>query len=216
MHTVAPQASRAWTYATANAQRATITLPDSSTVLLNVGSRLEIPADYTRGNRTVRLTGEALFTVRHDEHSTFAVVAGGQTARVLGTSFVVRHYDTDTAAMVAVRDGKVGVRQAVLTANQRADINATGVVRVRSVTVGVFSFAAGVLTLADMPFPNAVAELNRWYDADIRIGDARIATHHIKGEFVTGSLSDLAAILELTLDARVVRDGRVLTIYPRS
>ncbi|HXC24323.1 MAG TPA: FecR domain-containing protein, partial [Gemmatimonadaceae bacterium] len=104
------------TYATTNGQRATITLLDGTTVVLGVASRLDVPGDFAAGNHQVALAGEALFTVLHHMGTPFTVLAGTSQTRVLGTSFVVRHYPHDTVTTVAVRDGKVIVDSAVVVA----------------------------------------------------------------------------------------------------
>ena len=209
------------TYATTNGERANITLPDGSTVMLNVASRLEVPADYATGHRTVRLTGEALFTVYHREKAPFTVVAGGTAARVLGTSFVVRHYATDTTTAVAVRDGKVAVQggaiqSVVLTASRYIEIGSRGAARLGEGDRSLFDFAAGVLTIHSTPLMQAIPELNRWYAADVQLGDPSFARVPIEGKFTAGSLSDLANVLGLMLHARVVRNGRVLTLYSQA
>ena len=202
-------------YTTGNGQRATITLPDGGTVSLNVASRLEVPMDYMMGNRTVRLVGEGLFTVSHHNGTPMTVMAGGTAARVLGTSFVVRRYLSDTATMVAVRDGKVAVGTSVVTAAHMVAVGRDGVARLHASDASLFTFATGVLTLNWLPLPAAIVELDRWYDADIRLGDPALATRSANGKVGVGSLTDLAEILTLTYDVRVVRDGRVLTLYPR-
>lgn len=202
-------------YATANGQRATITLPDGSTAALNVGSQLDVSPDYARGNRTLRLTGEAFFTVQHHDGTPFTVIAGLEAVRVLGTSFVVRRYETDTVTRVAVREGKVAVRTAVLTAGRQADVNSAGGVFVRRADPAQFGFTTGVMTLNGVQLRDAIIDLDRWYDADIRLGDAGLASRQITIECATGSIADLAAILQMTFDVRVVRDGRTLTLYAR-
>ena len=202
------------TYSTANGQRSTITLPDSTTVALNVGSQLEVPLGYMAGNRTVRLVGEALFTVRHHDGAPFTVLAGTTSARVLGTSFVVRHYTTDTATMVAVANGKVAVGATMVTARQLVEVTGSHVRQMPVSDASPFSFATGLLTLPGLSLSDAIRELDRWYDVDIRLGDPRLANRHISGEFAAGSLADLATILELTFDFHTVRNGRVLTLYP--
>ncbi len=201
-------------YTTANAERATITLPDGSTVLLNVASRLEVPVDYDRGNRTLRLEGEAFFTVSHHQGRPFTVIAGPSTTRVLGTSFLVRHYVTDTAATVAVRDGRVMVQSQVLAATQQVTVSTNGSSSVRAASANRFSFVSGVLVFSGMQLYEAIPQLNRWYDADIRLSDSTLAVRTIVGGFKAGSLTDLSAILEMMFTVRVVRDGRVLTLYP--
>jgi transmembrane sensor len=203
------------TYTTNNGQRANITLTDGTTIALNVASRLQVPANYPAGNHVLRLDGEALFTVVHHGAHPLTVIAGNATTRVLGTRFVVRHYTTDTATTVVVHDGRVGVHEHVVAANQQAIVQRNGAVRIRPATPAQFSFATGVLTLNDMPLTAAIPELNRWYDADIRLGDPSLANRQITVECAVGSLADLAGILKLMFNGRVVRSGRVLTLYPK-
>jgi ferric-dicitrate binding protein FerR (iron transport regulator) len=203
------------TYATGKGELATITLPDGSTIVLNVASRLQVPTNYAAGNRTVYLAGEALFTVSHRRGAPFTVIAGPSTTRVLGTSFLVRHYATDTAATVAVRDGKVAVQSTVLTGAQQVSVGAHGIGLIRPATAMQFSFASGMLMIDDMTLPAAIPELNRWYNADIRLGDSTLTTRKVFGSFKSGSLTDLSAILDMMFNVRVVRDGHTLTLYPR-
>lgn len=212
----AAASSHATTYVTGNGQRATISLPDGSTVFLNVASRLEVPADYPSGNHALQLTGEALFTVSHRSSIPFSVTAGNTTANVLGTSFVVRRYSADSVVTVAVKEGKVAVGTSIVTARRLIEVHPSGMTSMRPVDSTQFTFAAGVLTLRTQSLADAIPELNRWYDADIRVVDPVMRAQRIQGEFKAGSLADLANILELTLDARIVRDGRILTLYPMS
>ena len=202
-------------YTTGNGERANITLPDSSTVVLNVASRLEVPADYAAGHHIVRLVGEALFTVTRHVGTPFTVIAGPATTRVLGTSFVVRHYPSDSTAIVSVRDGKVAVRSLVLTASHEVVVDRMHVLHVGAADPSEFGFVTGVLMFNGMPLRNAIQMLNRWFDADIRLTDSTLGERQVAGEFMAGSLSGLAESLESALDVRVVRAGRVLTVYPR-
>jgi ferric-dicitrate binding protein FerR (iron transport regulator) len=202
-------------YTTANGERANITLPDGSTVALNVASRLEVPASYTWGDRTLRLTGEALFTVQHSDGAPFTVMSGTTTTRVLGTSFLVRHYAADTTSEIAVRDGRVAVRSAVLTAGQRIVVPGQGEPRIGSVTASRFSFATGVLNLDNVTLQDAIPDLNRWYNVDIRPSDSTVALRKISCGFAAGSSHALEEYLTWTMHLRVVRSGRVLTLFSR-
>lgn len=214
-HTSRRVARAASVYSTKNGERADIVLPDGSRVSLNVASRLEVPADYAAGNRTVNLVGQALFTVPHRPGSPFTVVAGGATARVLGTSFMVRHYAADTSSIVAVREGRVAVHAVVLTAAREVAVTPRGVGAIQPARQSEFTFATGIMTLDSMPLSGAIASLDRWYDVDVRVADPALETQQIKGEFAVGSVAELANILELTFNVRVVRNGRVLTLYPQ-
>lgn len=201
------------TYSTGKGERATVTLPDGSAIFMNVGSRIQVPADYSASNRTIQLSGEALFNVVPLHGEPFTVVSGPSTTKVLGTSFTVRHYESDSAAFVAVREGKVSVGSAVLTAQQAAVITSAGQPRVMQAEPRQFAFERGVLEIHDIRFPQAIDELSRWYDVDIRLGDSALGNQKIWGTFEAGSITDLISILEFTFNVRVVRDGRVLTLY---
>lgn len=204
------------TYTTSNGERAAVTLPDGSTALLNVGSTISVPVDYSSGNRTLQLTGEALFTVTHKKDSPFTVIAGPGSARVLGTRFLVRHYPGDSITTVAVQDGRVAVDTVVLGASQQAGVSWGGEISTSRADPSQFSFAAGFLTFNRQSLGDVIAQLNRWYDAEIRLADISLKDRRITGEFNSGSVVDLANILRETFsDVGVVQDGKVITLYPR-
>ncbi len=203
-------------YTTGNGERARVTLSDGSSVVLNVGSRLEVPANYGIANRNVYLVGEALFTVAHQTSAPFQVSTGTSTTRVLGTTFAVRQYASDSAARIAVRDGRVSVQSTVVSADQEIMAFESGVSTVSRANPGYFTFAQGVLTIDDVRLDDAISDLNRWYNADIRLGDPSLDARLVGGRFGTGSLTDLVEYLEWTFNLRVERDGRRLTLYKKS
>ena len=49
-----------------NGERISMTLTDGTTVWLNSGTTLEYPAVFARGERRVKVTGEAMFDVKSD------------------------------------------------------------------------------------------------------------------------------------------------------
>lgn len=80
-------------------------LPDSSKAFLNKNSKLSYPSLFA-ANRSVTLSGEAFFEVRHDSLHPFVVHTSGTLVRVLGTSFNVRE-NADGEVFVGVLSGKV-------------------------------------------------------------------------------------------------------------
>ncbi len=201
-------------YTSLNGQRTRVVLPDGSQVLLNVASRLEIPPDFGEMHRTVHLQGEALFTVSHLTGHPFNVMTGGTSTRVLGTTFSVRRYHTDTLTTVAVRDGKVAVQSVVIPANWQASISQAGQVNLKPAEPSSFDFASGALTLHNVSLPDAIIELYRWYDVDIRLASPDLAEKRVSANLKGSSIENLIAILEFTLNVRVERIGRTLTLYP--
>lgn len=209
-----PAAGQASSYTTAAGERTTIVLPDGSSVVMSVASRLDVPANYGVSDRTLYLQGEGLFSVASASSIPFVVHTGNTTTKVLGTTFSVRNYTTDTAVLVAVRDGKVSVGDAVLIAGEQIIVGSQSSSSVLEASSGIFDFATGQLNIENMKVRDAVIELSRWYNIDVRIGDPALNHRRIKGQFKSESLADLAAILEWSLGVRVIRDGRTLTLFP--
>ncbi len=213
-HRAAAMASMS-TYTTPNGQLSSLTLPDGSTVVLNVSSRLEVPTTYNDRDRTVRLQGEAYFDVVADSKRPFIVVTPRSATRVLGTTFVVREYQTDTVTVVAVKTGEVAVQKVLVSSQQQVTINQDGMARLAPAPRDFTTFTSGVLSLQKVPLSEAIVDLGRWYNVEIRINDAVLKTQEVTGKFAMGSLNDLVAILQMTFDIRVVREGRVLTLYSK-
>jgi len=200
-------------------QRATIALPDGSRVMLNVASRLDVPSDFAAGNHVLHLDGEASFAVAHHDGAPLTVVSGDITTQVLGTTFVIRHYASDGSTTVAVRDGRVSVRSTlqpiVLTAEQQVRIDGSGSAQIGPMDAQLFAFETGVLSITKTTLRDVIPELNRWYDAEVRLGDPALGGLVLTSRLGAGSVAELTTMLELTFGVRVVRDGRVLTVYRR-
>lgn len=201
-------------YTTANGERGRIKLPDGSSVLLSVASRLEVPEAFGRQSRELRLEGEAYFDVIHASDAPFVVLTGHNRTTVLGTQFGVRAYDS-TETRVAVRSGKVSVNEAVVSAAEVASVNLAGAVTVdpKEDVEASLAFTSGRLVMTDLKLRDVIDDLNRWYDTDVQLGDSAVGNLHVRGALVMGSINDLKGILELTLGIRVLRTGRTLTLY---
>lgn len=197
------------TYTTLPGQRANITLADGS--IVNLGPATTMHVTGVAG-RNVDLQGEAIFTVTQHTNNPFTVKAGNTITRVLGTTFGVRAYDENVR--VAVKDGRVSVGNQVLDNNDIANVNSGAITVIRDTNVtAAFALTTGRLVFNHTPFAQAVPDLNRWFDADIRIADTSLAWQPLVGTFPAGTRADLAATLEALLGARVVRDGRIITVY---
>jgi len=110
---------------TSPTETTTIDLPDGSKVWLNKKSELKYEKLFEQ--RIVELTGEAFFEVAKKEGQSFEIYAGDSKTTVLGTSFNIRAYPTESFVEVAVATGKVQFDannlqsdRAVLTKNQYA------------------------------------------------------------------------------------------------
>ena len=86
-----------------------ITLPDSTLVVLNSGTRLKYGSRFNKWKRNVVLSGEAYFDVSHSTFKTFEVQTSNNTVRVLGTAFNVMAYTNENTHKITLERGSVQV-----------------------------------------------------------------------------------------------------------
>ena len=95
-------------YQTGYGERLTIELPDASVVHLNSNSTLTWNRNWMKNQeRTVKLEGEAFFSVKNQEGMPFRVRTADITVNVTGTQFNVNSRRQKT--MVFLEEGKVNV-----------------------------------------------------------------------------------------------------------
>lgn len=101
--------------ATTNGMRDTVYLADGSRVILNGGSSLEIPDNFGKKNREIRFCGEAYFEIAKNPEKPFIVHSEGMDVKVLGTTFNVKAYPTDSVFEAILAEGHIRLT------NQRTD-----------------------------------------------------------------------------------------------
>ncbi|RRB15107.1 FecR family protein [Larkinella knui] len=84
-------------------------LADGSAVTLAPASRISCAKNFLTAKREVYLTGEAFFDVTKDPAHPFFVYANGLVAKVLGTSFTIKAYESSREVIVEVTSGRVSV-----------------------------------------------------------------------------------------------------------
>jgi hypothetical protein len=86
-------------------------LPDGTKVILNAGSRLIYPENFSGKTREVFLVGEAYFDVKHDLHHPFIVQLNDLRVKVLGTRFNISAYSADNIIETVLAEGKVSMER---------------------------------------------------------------------------------------------------------
>lgn len=199
----------------------TVTLSDSSEVILASASRLVVAADYGSGSRTVDLEGEALFRVRHDAARPFRVRAGRVIAEDLGTEFVVRSLGATDHARV-----RVAVREGVVAVHSGGVLSAGDTLRARDVAIAsdsgiavrrdqdldaYFAWTRSQLVFENTPLREVAAELSRWFDLDIDVADSAIANRPYSATLLTSTpVDELLQVIGMATDVRVQRSGRTV------
>jgi len=210
-------------YATAPGHRAALTLPDGSRVLLSVGTRLLVPRDYGVVVRAVELEGEAYFVVRHDPARPFLVRTTHGTTEDLGTEFDVRAYREEQSLQVVVATGRVALRSSaaadsvlLLWPRERGVIDSGGSVTItgRVSLKHYLAWTRGTLRFDDAPLSSVLAQLERWYDLDIRIADPSLQQERLTISFTTESADEAVTALANVLGVRSTRVDRVVRLVP--
>jgi transmembrane sensor len=208
-------------YTTRRGQRAELRLSDGTRVMLSVASRLSVPSNYGVRNRTLYLEGAAYFDVVHDNRP-FSVHAGDIVANDLGTEFSVRAYPEDRHARVVVRAGRVGLRSSrsedstttVLIRGQLGRLDSAGrALTERADTAAEFAWTEGTLVLDGAPLRDALAELGRWFDLDIRLGDSSLGSIPVAATLVNQPTDQALDFLARSLGLQAVRRGQVVVLH---
>ncbi|PUZ23861.1 FecR family protein [Chitinophaga costaii] len=146
------------------------TLPDSSKVWLNAGSRLQYLASFGKTDRKVDMTGEACFDVTADEKLPFTVRAHQQTVQVLGTLFNINAYGahiitTLSAGKIAVSGVNANTPLQYLAPGQQAAFDTlTGQLQVSNGNpANALAWKDGQLIFTDEPLPSLLQRLGFLY-----------------------------------------------------
>ncbi|SNT73296.1 FecR family protein [Amphiplicatus metriothermophilus] len=174
-------------YATARGETLRVSLADESLVTLNTASRIEVA--YSKRARRINLVeGEALFDVRRDPEKPFLVATRHGEVSVTGTVFAVRSDDAQTDVFVV--SGAVSVAPpangaVMVLAGQRVAMDGSG----RSSAVEAFdpnlalAWREGKARFRNAPLGEAIAELNRYFERPLTLGDPSLADRPVTGEF---------------------------------
>ena len=92
---------------THNGEIREIILPDNSRITLNAGSVLIYPEKFSSTERTVFLSGEAIFEVTHNETLPFMVNTADLTIQVHGTTFNVNAYPEARGISATLCEGSI-------------------------------------------------------------------------------------------------------------
>lgn len=189
-------------YITAVGDRATIALPDGSSLILNTASAVAL--DFENGRRDVRLLrGEAFFDVRHDPAHPFRVAGRFGAVEVKGTAFSVR--EDGARDTVILERGRVEVRlvanqstQATLEPDQQVTASADALSAVESADPAMaLAWRQGRIVFDDQPFENVLEELRRYRSAPVVVAAGLAPDFRVSGNYRTtdidGALRSLAA-----------------------
>jgi ferric-dicitrate binding protein FerR (iron transport regulator) len=190
-----------------NGKIRTVTLPDSSQVLLNAGTIFIYPSSFGARTRTVYLNGEACFTVTRDEHKPFIVKTTDMDIEVLGTVFNVSSYADSEHASATLKSGRVNVHlkneassAVVLEPHEQVLYNRTsGDVKVtRQANVeNVFAWKDGHLVIQGMSMNDIAKTMERRYGVTTYLNANKYEKERITAKFIHGeTVYDFLSVLQ--------------------
>lgn len=169
-------AGDARTHVATTAQLAKVTLDDGTQAILSPESKLIVPKNFGELMRAVKLDGEATFTVVPSQRKPLEIRAGNTKTLVTGTVLTVRAFASESAVVVALKQGtasvKVGDSIRVVAAGKAVIVkNQT----MREPTAGELAEATTwneqTLTISNRQLRDVLPQLKRWYGLDIKVVD---------------------------------------------
>jgi len=197
-----------------------IKFSDGSIAFVNADSKLRIPENFEKSDRTVELiSGEADFQVVHNSKSPFRVKVKGQITEDIGTEFNINAYPEETTIKTTLLTGVVKVysksKSSILKPGQQSAVNpSSSTIRVYNVdTDEAFAWKNGKFMFNSTPLEDIMRQLSRWYDVDVVYQDERIKQKQFSAISTRfANASQVLHDLELTGEVKFKIEGKRITV----
>lgn len=202
-----------------------ITLPDSSSVHLNSGARIEYPVVFRKDKREVYLTGEAMFDVVHDESRPFVVRTFISEVSVLGTKFDVEAYKESSIFTTTLLEGRVKVvnlsdperKGIILNPNDMLRIE-NGIMKMEKISgQDDICWTRGLIKIGGKTFDRTMEDFEKAFGVNIEIEMKRLPDiSEVSGKIrVNDGIANALRILQRTADFkfRINEATDTVTIY---
>ncbi len=198
---------------------ASYTLSDGSRVHLNRGSSLSFTGDFAKGERKVRLQGEAYFDVAKDpEHPFIVEMDNSLEIKVLGTSFnAVCDEDSDRAEVI-LKSGSVqfgdagGMEKVILKPGQRL-VWDNGMTSIDAVNVSSYCrWYERRIAFDNALLSDIAGNLSHKYRKDIRLSTPGMEGKRLSLTIGDESLEDVLDLVCMLLPVSWKEDGDTIII----
>jgi len=197
-------------YNTGKGQRQTVALSDGTELELNTDT--EVRVHFNHAQRHVDLIrGEAFFKVAHDAERPFKVQVGHVSVRDIGTAFDV--YKQADRVSVAVQEGVVemadqGESRELKAGQQLAySDDRRFFAAAPSDIAAATAWRQGLLTFNGRRLADALTEISRYHDVQIRLPDPKLAELRVNGNFRTEQLDSMLHAVATLLPVSVQHVG---------
>ena len=205
-----------------NGQSMSVTLSDGTTVWLNSGAKLEYPSIFSRKTRRVKISGEAMFEVKHDASRPFIVETFACDAEVLGTKFNILADARTADFSAALLEGRLkilnrlgGGESFILSPNEQIDL-VDGHLKLNRITdPDDFRWVDGLMNLNTLSFGEVIRKFENYYGVRITIDnpeDMPVLKYHGKIR-VSDGVDHALKLLQITNHFSFTRDDETNTIH---
>jgi len=196
-----------------------IALSDGTEVSLDAGSSITYPVVFDKKGRTVSITGQAYFKVKHHTAWPFNVKVKDLIIHDIGTEFNINAYDDEPEIKTTLISGSIKVNKGnqtmVLKPNEQAitTLTAPSIKIVQVDTEPVIAWKNGDFIFQDEDFKTAMRQVARWYNVDITY-DPSATIKIVPGGWISRSknISAVLNIMELTGKVHFKVEGRRVTV----
>ncbi len=201
-------------------QPSTITLPDSSKVELQPGSKISYPNKFDKTTRNVTLfSGEAFFIIRHNPAQAFILNSANSEIKVLGTRFNVRNLKSAPVLEVTLTQGKISFQPkngalSILKPGESLTFNKHNqhLLSITQVdTSAATAWKTGMIRFNDTPMPEVLETLENRYGFKFKISCQ--LDKPISGKFGEQSISRVLQLMERASDYRFKNSGKYIEVY---
>ncbi len=204
-----------------NGGQSTVTLSDGSKLILDAGSRLEYPENFSNESREIKLEGEAYLEVEHDFPKPFKVRTANALIEVLGTKFNIRSWKESKKVEVAVVDGKVALeisdnpkKQIILEKGFAGSLSSDGdLTNPERVDINSYlSWMNGKISFDDVLFSEILAQVERWYDVRFSLRDSTFINDRLTVSINKNSLRNVLDVLTALTNTQYKKEGNIVIL----
>ncbi len=149
---------------------------DGTEVWLNSGTKFKYPNKFNQNERNVFMEGEAYFKVAPNKHLPFIVNTGKLEVKVLGTSFNLSAYPSETTQSVYLDEGKVQINDIagdkigeISPGEMAVKTDGNPSIQVKNADSYFYtSWKNGKITFSSEKLSEIAKKMERWYNVEIR------------------------------------------------
>jgi transmembrane sensor len=189
-----------------------IVLADGTEVSLDAGSTLTFPIAFNGRERSVTLTGQGFFKVKHNEAQPFLVKVKQYTIRDIGTEFNINAYDDESQVKTTLFDGIVKMDQVTLKPGQQATANGADIKLQDADLEMAGAWRHNDFIFRGQDLRSTMRQIARWYNVHIIYLNAPEQLH-IRAAISRGrNLSVILQLIEKTGKVKFKVEGRTITV----